>query len=110
LTVYSRSGRLDPAVASPELLRAIPGAVSGEVEQFLAARAAEDAPAEALPAFTGIDAFISHGPMAAATVLAVASVDGAVFARRAVIVFTGLPLHPVRIVEWRQELGADAAP
>ena len=107
LTVYSASPRIDPAVAPREVLLAVPGIDPREVDRLLAARAAATDAAEPLPALTGVDLYVARGLMRAATIIAEArTADGAAFTRRAVVAFTGIPLAPLEMLEWRQDLDA----
>jgi general secretion pathway protein K len=135
VTVYSLSPRVDPAVAPREVLLAVPGINPREVERLLVARQAPRQapgpgapPASALPpaanraaptsgagppplpALSGVDAYVASGQLRAATVIAEArTASGGAFTRRAVISLTGTPLNPTQMLEWRQELGPEAA-
>jgi general secretion pathway protein K len=107
LTVYSANPRIDPAVAPREVLLAIPGVDPREVEKLLAARQAAANAAEPLPSLSGVDRYVSVGQTRAATIIVEAhSADGGRFTRRAVVALTGMPQAPVKMLEWRQDLGA----
>jgi general secretion pathway protein K len=137
VTVYSSSPRVDPAVAPREVLLAVPGINPREVERLLIARQAPpQAPGPAappasagaaprtasraaptagagpppLPALSGVDAYVASGQLRTATVIAEAqTASGGAFTRRAVISLTGTPLNPTQMLEWRQDLGPEAA-
>lgn len=108
LTVYSANSRIDPAVAPREVLLAIPGVDPREVEKLLAARQVAANAAEPLPSLSGVDRYVSVGQTRAATIIAEAhSADGGSFTRRAVVALTGMPQAPVKVLEWRQDLGGE---
>jgi general secretion pathway protein K len=136
VTVYSSSPRVDPAVAPREVLLAVPGINPREVERLLIARqaprqapgpgaspASAGAPPRAasraaptgtgpppLPALSGVDAYVASGQLRTAAVTAEAqTASGGAFTRRAVISLTGTPLNPTQMLEWRQDLGPEAA-
>jgi general secretion pathway protein K len=119
LTVYSQSPRIDPAVASREVLLAVPGINPREVEQLLIARQTPPASgatppggagAPPLPTLTGVDAYVARGQLRAATIVAEAqTASGGAFTRRVVVGLTGTPLNPTQVLEWRQDLGVEEA-
>lgn len=108
LTVYSQSARIDPTTAPREVLLALPGVDRGEVDRLIAARSATGPTASPAPVLTGVGLFTAQGQLHAATIVAEARTDtGARFVRRAVIALTGIPLRPVQVLEWRQQLDVE---
>jgi general secretion pathway protein K len=113
VTVYSQNPRIDPGVAPREVLLALPGVNPREVELLLEARAALDLnpllPPTTLPQLSGVENYVANGQLRIATVLASGMTEsGAVYTRRAIIAVTGVPIHPLQTLEWRQQLESEA--
>jgi hypothetical protein len=107
LTVYSQSARINPRTAPREVLLGLPGVSPQEVGFALAARTAvvdEDSNTDP-PLLSGVDRFIEIADIHVAMITVTAlSSGGGRFVREAVVILTGAPLHPVRLVAWRQHL------
>ena len=103
VTVYSGVSRIDPFTAPAEDLRSLPGANMLEVDTFLQARAQLGPDSAALPALTGVGAWIIHSPLRVFGVMSEARTSGgASFVRKAVAVLTGLPQAPYRFLTWKR--------
>lgn len=102
LTVYSRQVGVNTAVASSEVLLAIPGANAGMVEQYLAQRQALLATGQKPPAFAGAGPFgAGAGGLSAYMVRSEAKMaDGTVFVRKAVARLAQDPKRPVTLLAW----------
>jgi general secretion pathway protein K len=110
LTVASRRSRIDPLTAPREVLLALPGARTDEVEEFLAARAIATAPADGrgmrLPSVPpSIARHVGGG--AASNSFAVRSrgvaPDGVTFALEALVRLQGREIPPYQVLLWRQD-------
>lgn len=109
VSVYSQSPRIDPAAAPREVLLALPGVNPRQVEQLLEARAALSLnpllPPTALPPLSGVENYVASGQMRIATILATGVTEsGAAYTRRAIVAVTGVPVHPLQTLEWRQQI------
>ncbi len=77
LTVYSGRPGINPAAAPPEVLRAVPGVDSAEVERFVDARAVSERDGGPAPRLTSLrQELFSHEPVDTYTVSAQARVSG----------------------------------
>jgi general secretion pathway protein K len=110
LTIWSGAGTIDPGVAPPALLRALPGFEERSVQAVLAARLAPS------PENTGLDgidtsasSLLAASDRRAFTIRATASTSGGGrFIRDAVIELTGDPAHPFLIRSWGRSAGEDS--
>jgi general secretion pathway protein K len=109
ITVYSRLAGVNPALASREVLLAIPGLTPEVVDEYVARR--EDARSQGLPipplpqAGSG-----GTGATMAATIIADARLDdGTVFVREAVALLRPVPRRPVTFVAWRESTAGPPA-
>jgi general secretion pathway protein K len=102
LTVYSRQRGVNTAVASREVLLALPGINPAMVEQYLVQRQSMLDSGQVAPAFAGAGAFASasgglSGYMARCEVK---TSDGAVFVRQVVARLIQDPKRPVTVLAW----------
>jgi general secretion pathway protein K len=107
VTVFSQTARINPLTAPREVLLALPGVKSGEVDAILAARTAlaEGRTSVPMPLLTGVERFAGRTTLKAVSITATARTkSGAVFARRTVTLLSGSPDHPYETLEWRQLL------
>lgn len=102
LTVYSRQSGINAAVASREVLLAIPGVSPAMVDQYLAQRQALVAADQKAPPFVGGGPFVSASTGSAAySVRSEAKrADGTVYVRHAVARLTQDPKRPVTVLVW----------
>jgi len=102
ITVYSRLPGVNPALASREVLLAIPGLTPEVVDDYIARR--EDARSQKLPIPPLPQAgAVAGGATMAATIIADARLDdGTVFVREAVALLRPVPRRPVTFVAWRE--------
>ncbi len=100
LTVYTRSRGIDAKIAPREVLLALPGTGTEDVDAHLAARAA--APQGAGPAFLGAKGFTARSRRRIYTIRAEArAAGGAVFARNAVVRLGGRG-QGFEVLAWKQ--------
>lgn len=105
ITVFSQQPGVNPAVASREVLLALPGAQPAQIDTFLEAREvalAQGMPAPPFPLGIGI----STEPSSAYTLRALARLpDNTAFLREAVVRISDMPAQPgqngVAILAWR---------
>jgi general secretion pathway protein K len=106
LTVYSESRRVNLSVAPRAVLMAIPGVSAEMADAIIASRKGGAGGALPVAAAQRLDnggGYTGVGGLRAATITADAVTAGGVrFERRAVVSFTGIPLMPVRVLEWRE--------
>jgi len=104
VTVYSRSGRINPLTAPPEVIRALPGVSLDQADLYLATRSALDVPQQdMLPALIGAEQYLARLSSQIVTIRSVGrTVRGGIFVREAVVVLTRDPAAPYRLLSWRQ--------
>ena len=104
VTVYSRSGRINPLTAPPEVIRGLPGVGLDQADLYLAMRSALDMPRQdMLPALIGAEPYLARLSTQIVTIRSVGrTVRGGVFVREAVVVLTRTPAAPYRLLSWRQ--------
>ena len=106
VTVHSGKKGIDPMVALPEALRAIPGADEAEVAAFRAARlaatAGEPEPDAPLIFTAGKGYRIRSREQVFAVRAAARTASGAVFVREAVVRLTVGRTPPFQILAWKQ--------
>nr|MBS0020707.1 general secretion pathway protein GspK [Gammaproteobacteria bacterium] len=112
VTAYSGQARVDPMMASREVLLAIPGLEPARVDEFLAMRE-QAAETGQLPSTSLLDqgkAYLGPGQSRVYTVIGEGRVAGEVTARRhAVVKLTGDPQRPYSILAWSSSDGGTAA-
>jgi general secretion pathway protein K len=106
LTVFSRQPAIDPAVAPPEALRAIPGLREDQLSQFLRQREAARAAGQPAPTLAVGGPYTAPGSAAAQTVYSVRSVarfpDGVVFIREATARLNRAAPNAVTMLAWSE--------
>ncbi len=103
LTVYSESRRVNLYAASRAVLMAIPGVTAEMAEAIIASRntAAGGTPNAAEQLLGRSGGYAAASGLRAATITADAVTDrGMRFKRSAVVSFTGMPLAPIRVLNW----------
>ncbi len=101
VTIYSGAADIDPLTAPPEVLRSLPGANPGEVENFIAARDRLGSAPGALPPLGSAAGFLAHRALQAATITSEGrTAVGATFTRQAVISISPDPGAPYAILSW----------
>lgn len=112
LTVYSNSAGIDPGVAPPEVLLALPQFDPETVDMILASRATAAASGSGAMASlppSSLQGFFAPSPRNAFTVTAAARTDdGAQYVREAVVYLPRNLRTPYLFLSWRQ--GRNAAP
>lgn len=106
MTVYSQSSGVNPMTASRDVLMALPNADPNEIDEFLAARAAQGTPG-ALPPEPplSISRYLAEGQSSTVTIRAQATTDtGAVFIRIATITLQANGTQPFVTKAWSQEI------
>ena len=107
ITVFSRQTGVNPQLASREVLLALPGVITEQVDDYIARREAARAAGQPLPAFVQAGVAATSGYTMVATVRAEARLDdGTVFAREAVAVLRPAPRKPVTFLAWRESTAA----
>ncbi|HXN16092.1 MAG TPA: hypothetical protein VN878_06925 [Usitatibacter sp.] len=102
ITVHSRQVGVNVALASREVLLAIPGLTAGIVDQYLARREEARALGQPIPSLPQASAFSAAG-VAIANVRSEARLeDGTVFIREAVAMLRPVPRKPVTFLAWRE--------
>jgi general secretion pathway protein K len=106
LTVFTRQPAIDPTVAPPEALRAIPGLSAEQVEQYLRQREAARAAGQSAPPLAVGGPYTVPGAAAALPVYSVRSVarldDGVVFIREATARLNRAAPQPVTVLAWTE--------
>jgi general secretion pathway protein K len=105
VTVFSQTARINPLTAPREVLLALPGVKSGEVDAVLTARTAlaEGRTSVSMPLLTGVERYAGRTALKAVSITSIARTESrAVFARRAVALLNGSPDRPYEILDWRQ--------
>lgn len=106
ITVYSRLPGINPAIASREVLLAIPGITAEVVDEYIARREEARSQGAPLPALPQAGA-VASGATTVATIVADARLDdGTVFSREAVALLRPVPRRPVTFVAWRESTAA----
>ena len=108
ITVFSRQTGVNPALASREVLLAIPGVTTEVVDQYVAQREAARAAGQPLPVFAHAGAFASGYTMLATIRSEARLDDGTVFTREAVALLRPSPRKPASFVAWRESTAAPA--
>jgi general secretion pathway protein K len=110
VTVHSRSSRINPVSAPPEIVRALPGVDAQTAEAFLAARASPDAQLNtAVATLARAGQFIGRATPQAVTIRAAATLpSGSSFVREATVEFPRGRETTYRILVWRQAVDTGA--
>jgi len=102
ITVFSRQPGVNPALASRDVLLAIPGTTSDVVDQYIALREAALAAGQPAPIFPQASMYTSGYTMVATVRSEARLDDGTVFAREAVALLRPTPRSVVTFVAWRE--------
>jgi general secretion pathway protein K len=103
LTVYSRSGRINPLTAPAEVIRSLPGISLDQADFYIAARSALEVPQpNLLPALLGAERYLARLAPQTVTIRSEGLSARGSFVREAVAVLTRTPAAPYRLVAWRQ--------
>jgi general secretion pathway protein K len=104
VTVYSRSGRINPVTAPAEVIRSLPGIGIDQADLYVAVRSALEVPQpNLLPALIGAERYVTRLTPQTVTIRSEGrTARGGSFVREAVAVFTRTPAAPYRLVSWRQ--------
>lgn len=110
LTIHGRGATVDPGVAPPLLLRALPGIDDGALDRFLATRADPAAGSGLLPSSPLLARPSARGQGTTFTVSATATGQRGGRAHLAAIVrLTGDADRPYHVLDWREDLASPAA-
>jgi general secretion pathway protein K len=115
VTIYSQNARVNSAMASEQVLQALPGAKPAEIARFVQARdraeadRAQTGPAPALlPPLTGLEQFLSPISSRVVTIRSEARTPGGgLFVREAVVDMTGKGDSPYVFLGWRKGRGPE---
>ena len=108
ITVYSRMPGINATVASREVLLAIPGVTTEQVDMYIAQRDEARAQGMPIPQFPQAAA-VSSGGTTVATIRSDARLeDGTAFVREAIALLRPVPRRPVTFVGWRESTAAPA--
>jgi general secretion pathway protein K len=110
ITIYSQNARINAATASPEVLKALPGATPGEIARFVQARERADAERSQtgrsptpLPPLTGLEQFLSPIPSRIVTIRSEGRTPGGgSYVREVVVDMTGKAESPYAVLAWRK--------
>jgi len=106
ITIFSRQGGLNYAVAPRSALLALPGVTREQVDAYIAIRTAARAAGLPVPPFDAALKFGATQALSAVYVRAeVAPRDGAGFVRGAVVRLTSDPKRPYTFLSWREDGG-----
>ena len=98
---------MNPQLATREVLLALPGVTTEQVDNYIALRETARAAGQPLPAFVQAGVAATSGYTMVATVRAEARLDdGTVFAREAIAVLRPAPRKPVTFLAWRESTAA----
>lgn len=106
VTVYSWSPKVDPMSASRHVLLAVPGMEEARVDEFIAARMAEDAGPEALSVLADAEQrrYLARGRSGIYTIAARATTAAGVTAiRRVVVKVSGNRKKPLSVLAWFED-------
>jgi general secretion pathway protein K len=106
ITVFSRQPGVNPQLASREVLLALPGVTTENVDQYLVLREAARALGQPLPPFPQAGAYTAGYTMVATVRSEARLDDGTVFAREAVALLRPTPRKVVTFVAWRESTAA----
>ena len=104
VTVFSRQSGVNPQLAARDVLLAIPGLSTDQVDQYIALR--EAARAQNQPPFPEAAAFTTSYTMVATIRSRTQLEDGTVFAREAVALLRPTPRRVVTFLAWRESTAA----
>ena len=104
VTVYSRSGRINPLTAPAEVIRSLPGITPEQADSYVAIRSQLDVPDPSLlPPLTGAQQYLARALPQVITIRSEGfSAGRGRFVREAMAVLTRTPAAPYRLVSWRQ--------
>lgn len=106
ITVFSRQPGVNPQLASREVLLALPGITTEQVDEYLILREAARAQGQPLPAFAAAGSYSSSYTMVATVRSEARLEDGTVFSREAVVLLRPTPRRVVTYVAWRESTAA----
>lgn len=106
ITVFSRQPGVNTALASREVLLAIPGVTPELVDDYIVRREAARAQGLPFPPFLQATAYTSGGTGLVSIRSEARLDDGTVFTREAVAVMRPTPFRPVSYVAWRESTAA----
>jgi general secretion pathway protein K len=109
ITVFSRQPGINPALASRDVLMAIPGITAEIVDAYIASREAAQKQNQAVPTLPQAAPFTSGNTMVATVRSEARLDDGAIFTREAVALLRPVPRKPVTFVAWRESTAAPEA-
>ena len=113
ITVFSRQPGVNPQLAGREVLLALPGVTTEQVDGYISLRETARAQGQPLPAFAQAGAYSSSYTMVATVTSEARLDDGTVFAREAVVLLRPTPRRVATYVAWRESTAApetEAAP
>jgi general secretion pathway protein K len=110
ITVYSRQAGVNPQLASRDVLLAIPGVGSDDVDQYIALREQARQQGQPLPAFAQAGQYSSSYTMVASIRSEAHLDDGTIFAREAVVLLRPSPRRVADYLAWRESTAAPPAP
>jgi general secretion pathway protein K len=113
ITVYSRQPGVNAAIASREVLLAIPGVTAQMVDDYIKQRDAALAANQPAPPFVPAAAYTAGSAMVTDVRAEAQLDDGTYFAREAVALLRSAPRRPVSYMVWREATApppSDAAP
>ena len=102
ITVFSHQPGVNTALASRDVLLAIPNVTAEMVDQYIQQREQARAAGMPLPVFQQAVAFNSPGSLLTSVRAEARLDDGTYFAREAVALVRSTPRRPVTYVEWRE--------
>lgn len=102
ITVYSKQPGINPALASRDVLLAIPGVTPELVDDYIRRREEALASNQPAPAFVQAAAYTSGASMVTNVRAEARLDDGTYFAREAVALLRSLPRRPVSFLVWRE--------
>lgn len=108
ITVFSRLPGINPALASREVLLALPNVTAELVDEYIARREEARAQGAAIPQFPQAGGFATGAAMVATVESEARLDDGTVFVREAVALLRPIPRRPVTFVAWRESTASDA--
>lgn len=110
ITVFNRQPGVNSAIASREVLLAIPGVTSDIVDQYLQQREDARKLGQPLPLLPQAASYASGNTMVATVRSEARLEDGTIFSREAVAILRPVPRKPVTFVAWRDSTAAPAEP
>jgi general secretion pathway protein K len=109
ITVFSRQPGVNPQLASREVLLALPGVTTEQVDEYLGLRETARTQGQPLPAFAAAGSYASSYTMVATVRSEARLEDGTVYAREAVVLLRPTPRKVVTYVAWRESTAAPEA-